>query len=316
MRILILVSIFFFPLSSYSAWKEVDCSSINKKIDFLNINYPLQTCWQSFTDAGAVINYAGEFGDFENYIWIDMSEITVGNSRWANDWAFQELKDNRIKDIIDLYKLGTSPTIDNKTSKLKSRNGKLIYYYKNFETSDGKGIVGGNTIDKLVYKFGIFTIDKNANLNENFISEILSSVKLSWANKGEQTSIKISNNSDTSSSTQEITDTLAQQGTVNNESFTGQRTFMLSWENVGVMQGTLSFDEQERTGRIDFKLPNDNSNCFGTYALSEVKGSWSFLCSNDSSASGSLQWNPSDNSIIGNGKDDKNNTVQVMVAGS
>jgi hypothetical protein len=91
---------------------------------------------------------------------------------------------------------------------------------------------------------------------------------------------------------------------------------MLNWENVGIMQGTLSFNEQERTGRIDFKLPSDNSTCIGTYALSEVNGTWSFLCSDDSSATGNLQWNPSDNSIVGNGKDNKNNSVQVMVAGS
>ena len=126
-----------------------------------------------------------------------------------------------------------------------------------------------------------------------------------------QSSLTLSSNSSSGSSIQELVDALDESDTV--ESYTGQINFMLNWENVGVMQGTLSFNEQESTGRIDFKLPN-NISCFGTYALSEVNGTWSFLCSNDSSATGSLQWNTSDNSIVGNGKDNQNNSVQFMVA--
>lgn len=324
-----LIALFLFsiliPTSSF-AWNEVECSSINKNLDLLNSNYSPQRCWSSIS--GSVRAFAGDYEDNQNYIWFEVQEITVGNSRWGSNYAFDNLKKDKVIDIISMYNLGNNPSIDNKASKLKSSNGKLLYYHKNFETSDGKGVVGGNTMDKLFYEFGFFTVDKSANLNEDFISELLSSLKILWANKGVQTSVKLSSNSDSSLSTQEITDALVEQGTGNygedvtitipnnNESLTGQRTFMLSWENVGVMQGTLSFDEQERTGRIDFKLPNDNSTCFGTYALSEAKGSWSFLCSNDSSATGSLKWNPSDNSIVGNGKDNKNNAVQVMVAGS
>lgn len=300
--ILILVS-FLFPLNSFAVWNEVDCSSINKKLDLLNDNYSPQRCWKSLGDVTA---YAGDYDDGQNYVWFEFQEIMVGNSKWRSDFAFDHLKNDKVINTISTYGLGSNPNIDTKTSTLTSNNGKLKYFHKNFETSEGKGVIGGNTMGKLLYEFGFFTADKSANLNEDFISELLSSLKVTWANKGVQTSINLSSNSDTSLSIQEIT----------NESLTGQRTFMLSWENVGVMQGTLSFDEQERTGRIDFKLPTDNSNCFGTYALSEAKGSWTFLCSNDFSATGSLKWNPSDNSIVGNGKDNKNNTVQIMVAGS
>jgi hypothetical protein len=47
----------------------------------------------------------------------------------------------------------------------------IINYYfttETFETSEGKGIYGGNTINKIFYTFGIFTYDKKSNLNEEF----------------------------------------------------------------------------------------------------------------------------------------------------
>ena len=326
-----LIALLFFSLLAPTitfAWQEVDCSSIKNEIDIIHTHYQPEGCWKG--TGNGVIAFSVDFYDGRDYLWFDLQKIIAGNSVWGNDYAYQNIKKDNIEDLVNRLNLGSNPNVQSKSGSIKSSNNKLRYFYRSFETSDGKGVFGGNTINKLFYTFGFFTEDKSANLDDNFISEILSSLKIPGVNQGQQSSVKLSGGSSSSLSIQDITDALVEQGTGNygedvtitipnnnsGESYTGQRTFMLNWENVGVMQGTLSFNEQERTGRIDFKLPNDNSTCFGTYALSEANGTWSFLCSNDSSATGSLKWNPSDNSIVGNGKDNKNNAVQVMVAGS
>ena len=275
------------------------------EIDIIHAHYQPEGCWKA--TGNGVLAFSVDFYDGRDYLWFDLQKIIAGNTVWGNDYAYQNIKKDNIEDLVNRLNLGSNPNVQSKSGSIKSSNNKLRYFYRSFETSDGKGVFGGNTINKLFYTFGFFTEDKSANLDDNFLSEILSSLKIPGVNQGQQSSVKLSGGSSSSPSI---------PNNNSGESYTGQRTFMLNWENVGVMQGTLYFDEQERTGRIDFKLPNDNSTCFGTYALSEANGTWSFLCSNDSSATGRLKWNPSDNSIVGNGKDNKNNAVQVMVAGS
>ena len=307
--IFILLPLFLLPFKSFS-YEKINCSSIQKDIDIKHTYYTPDTCYK-FSNNGVNV-FAADFYDGQVYIFFEIQKIYVSNSAWANDWAYQSIKKENIENLIGSFGLGSNPNVDSEASSIKSSNNKIRYHYRKFDTSDGKGVYGGNTINQIFYTFGIFTTDKSSNLNEDFLKEILSSLKIPGVNNGLQSSLTLSSNSSSGSSIQELVDALDESDTV--ESYTGQRTFMLNWENVGVMQGTLSFNEQESTGRIDFKLPN-NISCFGTYALSEVNGTWSFLCSNDSSATGSLQWNSSDNSVVGNGKDNQNNSVQFMVAG-
>ena len=324
--ILLFLASFLTPTISY-AWEEVDCSSIKYEIDIIHSHYQPEGCWRSL--GGGVNAYSVDFYDGRDYVWFDLQKITDSNSIWANDYAYQNIKKDNIEDLISRLSLGSNPNVESKSGSIKSSNNRIHYYYRSFETSDGKGVFGGNTINKLFYTFGFFTEDKSADLSEDFLSEILSSLKIPGVNQGQQSSIILSGTSSSGSSIQDVTDALVEQGTGNfgedvtvtipsnndSQSYSGERSFMVNWENIGVMQGTLSYNEQGRTGRIDFKLPNDNSTCFGTYALSEANGSWSFLCSNDSSATGSLQWDSSNGSVVGNGKDNKNNEVQIMVAG-
>lgn len=199
--IILIIASFLFPLNSFAVWNEVDCSSINKKLDLLNNNYSPQRCWRSIGDVTA---YAGDYDDGQNYVWFEFQEIMRGNSVWGSDYAFDNLKNDKLINTISNYGLGSNPSIDTKISTLTSNNGKLKYFHKNFETSEGKGVIGGNTMGKLFYEFGFFTADKSANLNEDFISELLSSLKISWANKGVQTSINLSGGSGSGSSIQEF----------------------------------------------------------------------------------------------------------------
>ena len=308
--IYILLTLILLPIKSFS-YEEINCTSIQNEIDIKHTYYSPDACYRF--SSGDVNVFAADFYDGNVYLFFEIQKIIASNSKWANDWAYQSIKKENIEDLIGNFGLGNNPSIDSKSSSIKSSNNRIRFEYRNFETSEGKGVYGGNTINQIFYTFGFFTYDKSSNLNEDFIKEMLSSLKIPGVNNGLQSSLTLSSNSSSVSSIQELVDALDESDTV--ESYTGQRTFMLNWEDVGVMQGTLSFNEQESTGRIDFKLPNNNTSCFGTYALSEVNGTWSFLCSNDSSATGSLQWNTSDNSVVGNGKDNQNNSVQFMVAG-
>ena len=299
-------------LFSFNSWtEEVSCSSIQSQIDIKHSYYYPKSCY-SFGDAD-VSAYAADFYDDQVYLFFEVQKIITNNAMWSNDWAYQSIKKDNIEDIISDFGLGNSPSINSKVQNVRSSNNKLLFYYRDFETSEGKGIYGGNTINKIFYTFGIFTYDKKSNLNEEFLSQILSSLKIPGVNQGQQSSIKLSGVSNYSNSSQDLTDVTTSN---NSQNLIGQRTFMLNWENVGIMQGNLSYNEQNRTGTINFQLPNDNSNCSGSYALLETNGTWSFLCSNDSSATGTLQWNSSDGSVVGKGKDNQNNTLQFMVAGN
>lgn len=98
----------------------------------------------------------------------------------------------------------------------------------------------------------------------------------------------------------------------------GTRTFALSWEGYDdLILGSITFSEKDLIGKIDFNLPNNEGNCFGTYALSKQKGTWSLRCDHkDMNASGFLKWNSDDGSVSGNGKDSLGKKVKFKVAPS
>ena len=65
---------------------------------------------------------------------------------------------------------------------------------------------------------------------------------------------------------------------------------------------------------INFKLPNDEGNCEGTYLLqSGGKGSWQVACSDNIGAAGTLKWNK-DGAIKGTGRDYNDKKVKFNVA--
>lgn len=104
----------------------------------------------------------------------------------------------------------------------------------------------------------------------------------------------------------------------NNKDTTGIRPFALSWEGIDeLIIGKLSFNEKDLIGKINFTLPTDGTKCFGSYALSTIKGTWSVICEKDNiNASGTLKWNDQDGSVSGIGKDEKDNIVKFKVAGA
>ena len=98
---------------------------------------------------------------------------------------------------------------------------------------------------------------------------------------------------------------------------TGKRSLAMSWEGYNdLILGSLQFNEKDLVGSLNLKLPNNDGNCKGTYALSTDKGTWSLLCDkNNMSASGTLKWNNKDGSVTGEGKDSKGKKVKFTVQG-
>tara|TARA_B100001113_G_C21058172_1_gene599934 strand:+ start:206 stop:1258 length:1053 start_codon:yes stop_codon:yes gene_type:complete len=116
----------------------------------------------------------------------------------------------------------------------------------------------------------------------------------------------------------EVTNQIKKSKQINNQNFSGERALALSWESIDdLIVGTLSFNEKDMIGKINFKLSSVDTKCIGTYVLSTIRGTWSILCEKDNiNASGTLKWNSQNGSVSGTGKDEKGNVVKFKVAGS
>ena len=96
----------------------------------------------------------------------------------------------------------------------------------------------------------------------------------------------------------------------------GERAMAIQWEGYkDLIVGNINFKVSENVGAFKLRLPKNDGICNGTYALSESKGTWSIMCDNKMSASGTLQWNSSDDSVTGSGKDTNNKSVKFTASG-
>ena len=96
----------------------------------------------------------------------------------------------------------------------------------------------------------------------------------------------------------------------------GERAMAIQWEGYkDLIVGNINFKVSENVGAFKLRLPKNDGICNGTYALSEIKGTWSIMCDNKMSASGTLQWNSSDDSVTGSGKDTNNKSVKFTASG-
>tara|TARA_B100001989_G_scaffold136677_1_gene96773 strand:- start:180 stop:1052 length:873 start_codon:yes stop_codon:yes gene_type:complete len=103
---------------------------------------------------------------------------------------------------------------------------------------------------------------------------------------------------------------------ITNNQLSGERTFALSWEGYEeLILGSLIFNEENLIGNINFDLPKNDGSCLGTYVLSKGKGTWSLRCDKDDmNASGLLDWNLDNGTVVGQGKDNKDRKVKFKVA--
>ena len=187
---LIFIIFFLLPSSAYS-WKEVDCGKISKHTDVLNSNYKPSFC-QKYNKDG-LMGYITESFDGTIFMSLEMQRIIATNTVWGNDYVYQELKEENIEDLIKFYSMGRPISISSKTNKLKSNN-KIIYRYKSFETSDGKGFFGGGTVGKMLWTFTLYSKDKSIEINEFILNEIISSLTISGLQKGITSNLKLYTN--------------------------------------------------------------------------------------------------------------------------
>jgi len=96
----------------------------------------------------------------------------------------------------------------------------------------------------------------------------------------------------------------------------GERSFGMNWQGYDdLIVGKIVFTEQDLFGKLKFSLPNNDGDCIGTYALSQIKGTWSFLCLNkDMNASGTLVLNSTNGSVTGSGKDNKGKKIKFKIS--
>ena len=96
----------------------------------------------------------------------------------------------------------------------------------------------------------------------------------------------------------------------------GERTFAMNWQGYNdLILGKIVFKEKDLFGRIEFFLPNDDGNCIGTYALSQTKGTWSFIClKKNINASGTLVLNSLDGEVNGKGKDNFEKKIKFKIS--
>lgn len=189
---------------SWTQWVDIDCSKIKNKANINHTYFTAQRCWQSNSSFGFA--WAFDFDDGENYLWMDVARVQDANTVWANDYAYQNIKVENIKSLIADYDLGNSPIVDQNHSNLHSSNRKIKFNYRNFKTSLGKGFYGGQLKGLTYFTFGYFTTSKSSNLNDYFISELLSSLTVTGINKGVLSSIKASSNSNLNETTTDSLD--------------------------------------------------------------------------------------------------------------
>ena len=171
------------------AWNEVECNSIKKSAYIEHSYYIPQDCWES---TGSPHSFVIQFYDGNHFIDYMTQTITANNTIWASDYAYQNLKKEKIEESIQRLNLGNNPSISSKTENILSSDNKLRMYYKTFKTSDGIGIYGGNTMDKTFYTFLFFTEDKFEIIDDDFLSEILSSLTIKGRHTGRLSSVTIS----------------------------------------------------------------------------------------------------------------------------
>ena len=191
MKLIFSIIIFLISSSFSHAWEEVDCNSISKEADIEHSYYIPQDCWRWMSSP---VSYVLQFQDGRHFIDYMTQTITDTNTVWGSDYAYQNLKKDSIEELFQLRNLGVPLFISSKPESILSSDNKIRYYYKTVETSDGKAVYGGNTIDKTFYTFLFFTEDKSENINEDFLSELLTSLTIKGKHKGKSSSVSLSSN--------------------------------------------------------------------------------------------------------------------------
>ena len=176
------------------AWIDIDCSKIN--VSFVNNNFETYRCQRNVN--GAVFS---EFLLADNFqgsplqsLYVQHDYFLDHNSKWSSNWAIQALKRQSIEQEIRDWGIGNIVHIDNKETKLNGFNG---VYFKKFETSLGKGFLVTNQLRNHIWALGYLIESQNANVNEDLVIDLYSSIDVKGAKKA---SFVITNNTNNTKS--------------------------------------------------------------------------------------------------------------------
>ena len=156
------------------AWKETDCSTL--KLSFQNDQYETYRC----TVQNAA-NSRAEFLEIDNFngvpyegIYIQHDYFIASDVYWTSDWAYQTLKNENLKDLIQRYQLGTVVQLDYDPIKLKEFGS----YYKKYETNLGKGFVIARQDRSSIFSLGYFTDDPQKIVDQQLIKDLYASINI------------------------------------------------------------------------------------------------------------------------------------------
>ena len=168
--------IFFFIIFSHEAygWKEVDCSTL--KLSFQNNKYETFNCSRN-----TFVNSQAEFLEIDNFngdpyegIYIRHDYFVKSGVYWTSDWAYQTLKNDNLKDIIQQYELGSIVNLDYESTKLEDFGA----YYKKYETSLGLGFIIARQDRSSTFSLGYFTNDPKIVIDEQLIRDLYTSINI------------------------------------------------------------------------------------------------------------------------------------------
>lgn len=156
------------------AWKEVNCSSL--KLSFKNNQYETYKCSKQPS-----VNSNAESLQIDNFngtpyegIYIRHDYFTAGNVYWTNDWAYQTLKNDNLRNLIQGYQLGAIVQLDSNATKLKGFGS----HYKKYETDSGKGFIIARQDRSSIFSLEYYTDNPKIVIDEQLIRDLYSSINI------------------------------------------------------------------------------------------------------------------------------------------
>ena len=268
--------------------------------------------------------------------------LTVTSNLFAQEYYFKcpEIINNLISDENNLFSQGNK--LGDNIIKLNKYNSKIDINFIKFKNNKIDKILKNKNIEVTTLGFDV----ENKINNDSMIKESVYSFleigkdyafthKEFFWNPSEKSSVEIKYEYESSGRCKSINkieyqkilkindnkNITAEKKTNNtidtkiNNQLSGKRSFALSWEGYDeLILGSVIFSEENLIGNINFDLPKNDGSCLGTYVLSKGKGTWSLRCDKDDmNASGLLDWDSNNGTVVGQGKDNKDRKVKFKV---
>ena len=203
--------------SAQAAWKEIDCSVMNKNMSFEHLDYNINSlfyCSHS-SSQGVLQRYISYYdANTDTYIVIDYARADY---KWADAYDVEFLTKESVEGKLIRDNLGLLERLDAKTSNIISN--KKRYYYKTYETTDGIGFLSTSQLGKQAAGVLFFNANKSNNVTEDFIQSIHDSIFIKGYKKSSPTNVSLGKSNSSTNNTSESTSQTITKSDENNDDF-------------------------------------------------------------------------------------------------